>query len=387
MFHYDPSFAFEHAAEVGTFADLVSASAEDRTFFEFGIYEGNAGKAKKKLGPDVWFYRFREMDGMPHLSLIARVRKGWLAQVNTDPDGSVRFRSFAVEGSLGAMDVEEVFSWIQTMTDDESEMGHFSTPPKEMGPGFPAPYYLDHAFPKGARSDFSSFDDRGMSHRVTWVAPIRTAPKRFYGGARAAYSPDGEHTPYVLRQVMEGPRAKRFASNLKAFGEASGLFDTVEAHTFGDDPHAPFELLVNFSGAKLSINNVGYGVSQVLPLAVEFISGMKGSWFAVQQPEVHLHPRAQAALGGLMYELAREREFSFFVETHSDFLIDRFRLTMQRDTDRKVDHIAQVIFFTRDEDGNHAHAVRINQDGRYESDQPDAFREFFIREELSMLDL
>ena len=72
---------------------------------------------------------------------------------------------------------------------------------------------------------------------------------------------------------------------------------------FGTDLTAPFELDVVIGGQVLRTINVGYGVSQVLPIIVDLIAGRQGSWYAVQQPEVHLHPKAQAALGDLIYEL------------------------------------------------------------------------------------
>ncbi|MDP6688819.1 MAG: AAA family ATPase [Alphaproteobacteria bacterium] len=81
---------------------------------------------------------------------------------------------------------------------------------------------------------------------------------------------------------------------------------------------------------SVNIRNVGYGVSQSLPVIVEILSRSFGSRFAIQQPEVHLHPKAQAALGDLFYQLALVEEKRFIVETHSDFTIDRFMLNYRK---------------------------------------------------------
>ena len=171
---------------------------------------------------------------------------------------------------------------------------------------------------------------------------------------------------------------------LKKFGKTSGLFETISAHSFDKSPQSPFELLIKFSGVELNINNVGYGVSQVLPLIVEFLSKKKDKFFAVQQPEVHLHPRAQAALGDLLYELSKERGHSFIMETHSDYLIDRFRLRIKQD---KKPIKAQVIFFERIKKGNNAHILSINSNGQYPMMQPSSFRDFFIKEEINLLEI
>ena len=227
--------------------------------------------------------------------------------------------------------------------------------------------------------------DIPMAMGITWVAPIRTKPKRIYDGMKRSYSPEGEHVPLLLRKSLKSrTKSTKFADRLAAFGDSSGLFETILAHSFGSGSQTPFELLIRFKGADLNINNVGYGVSQALPLVVEFLTTEKDRTFAVQQPEVHLHPRAQAALGGLIFEMAKERKHSFFVETHSDYLIDRYRLCMHAESDPPQ---SQVLFFQRTHDGNIVHILPIANDGGYPREQPGEFREFFIKEEIKLLDI
>jgi predicted ATPase len=134
----------------------------------------------------------------------------------------------------------------------------------------------------------------------------------------------------------------------------------------------------------LNISNVGYGVSQVLPVVVEMLTRPKGQGFAIQQPEVHPHPRAQAALGELIHFLVVDQQHNYTIETHSEFLIDRFRLRMK---ERGKPKDAQVIFFERLGDSNKAHVLAINDKGQYPREQPDSFRRFFINEEVGLLKL
>ena len=55
--------------------------------------------------------------------------------------------------------------------------------------------------------------------------------------------------------------------------------------------------------------DVGYGVSQVLPVITELLRSEAPPLFLLQQPEVHLHPSAQAALGSLFCQIAgKERQ-------------------------------------------------------------------------------
>ena len=110
----------------------------------------------------------------------------------------------------------------------------------------------------------------------------------------------------------------------------------------------------------------------------------KGHWFAIQQPEIHLHPRAQASLGELMHFMVQERQHHYLVETHSEYLIDRFRLRLK---DERGPSGCQIIFFERTEEGNRTYPMQINEKGQYPEKQPKNFRDFFIREEMRLLEI
>ena len=80
---------------------------------------------------------------------------------------------------------------------------------------------------------------------------------------------------------------------------------------------------------------MGYGVSQTLPLLTELLDTEVSTMFLLQQPEVHLHPQAQAELGTLFCDVASGDEHQtlgdhqLFVETHSDYIIDRVRMDVR----------------------------------------------------------
>ena len=233
-----------------------------------------------------------------------------------------------------------------------------------------------------------------FTHRLAWLAPVRGKPKRTYDGYKRPFTPEGEHTPYLVRDILSREKsAEAFQKFVKKFGEDSGLFEGIYVKNFGKQSQAPFELGVQINGTKLRIGDVGYGVSQSLPVLVELFARVRDSWFAIQQPEVHLHPKAQAALGNVIYEIAKQDNKGFFIETHSDYMIDRFRYcfdakNQEVSKDEKEQKLsAQVVFFQKSERGNIAYPIPILEDGSYSEKQPEIFRQFFIDEELRMLGL
>ncbi|MEI9863489.1 MAG: AAA family ATPase [Limisphaerales bacterium] len=225
-------------------------------------------------------------------------------------------------------------------------------------------------------------------HRdAVWLAPVRTKPRRTYDGTKKAFSSEGDHTPYLLKKHLSSKAsANRFRDLITDLGRDSHLFEDIKIRRFGRGDSSPFEVQVKLGGLALSISNVGYGVSQILPILAEAVTRPHNTVFHIQQPEVHLHPRAQAALGNLFYLLAREEQKSFVIETHSDFLIDRYRDALRSDNgdpSKKVD--TSVLFFSRKKARNVAREMCFNLNGEYPNDQPKEFREFFIQEQMRTL--
>ena len=109
---------------------------------------------------------------------------------------------------------------------------------------------------------------------------------------------------------------------IDAFGNQAGLFDELRVRLLGSKDSDPFQLQVR-KGAKRvkgpfrNLIDVGYGVSQVLPIVTELLRPNGAKQFLFQQPEVHLHPSAQASLGSLFCTVAASGR-QLIVETHSD---------------------------------------------------------------------
>jgi predicted ATPase len=189
----------------------------------------------------------------------------------------------------------------------------------------------------------------------------------------------------MLGSATEAAKFRKFIDKI---GNASGLFEKIDIRYFGQENSGPFEVDAYLDGAALGLNWVGYGVSQSLPILVEILFRDRGSWFSIQQPEVHLHPRAQASLGDAFFEMAMIDRKTFLIETHSDFMIDRFRMNYRKKRsakDRSKIPVSQVLFFERREKRNTVTPIPISNHGELSADQPDSYRDFFIREEMRLI--
>lgn len=379
--YFQPRFSFGHEASPATFIDLVSAWASDQSFFDVGTVDiSEASTSKTKLQFQV--YRFTNNSGSPLLTQFIQRKSQKNLHLRFSKKLTEYLRSEGTSEPKSLNDaIAEFWRSVDSFNHQDS---NFETFPKEFGRHLPLGLALSllTSIQKGNEPSGSEIQFEITPHRqLTWIAPIRTKPSRIYDGLTREYSPEGEHAPFVLKQQL---KSSNFVEKLREFGAASGLFEVISTHTFGKGVRNPFEVMIQISGKSFNIENVGYGVSQALPLIVEFLSRKERRRFAVQQPEVHLHPRAQAALGSLLFSLASERKHTFLIETHSDFMIDRYRLEMSA---AKESPPSQVLFFSRTENGNQITPIDITQSGHYPVEQPAQFRDFFIREEMRLLSL
>jgi hypothetical protein len=162
------------------------------------------------------------------------------------------------------------------------------------------------------------------------IGPFRTPPERRYpfGGFSASRGgPSGEQAINLLiTEALLNPNSKRplhtalsFWINHLKLAESLDIKDIAKRLNL-------FEIDVAGAGhgTKANLADVGYGVSQVLPVLVQGLLMRRGGVYLVQQPEIHLHPDAQAGLADFFIYLASYGVITI-VETHSEYLLLRLR--------------------------------------------------------------
>lgn len=104
-------------------------------------------------------------------------------------------------------------------------------------------------------------------------APIRSKPRRTYDELSEDYSPEGDHVPSLLARLLDqesdSTESRQVMDALRQFGKESGLFAELDVKRLGKLPTDPFQLQVNIAGPRVNLIDVGYGVSQALPIVVE----------------------------------------------------------------------------------------------------------------------
>lgn len=375
---------------MGGFDDLVSSKSPDKTRFTIGL--SRVISEPSSSFACIYFISFESDDGVPVARRFSYLDDKVFVSIRHTPRG-LSYRLVPTDSHLtkDKTILKESVKKLSELHNQRTTKGFFPLP------NYPAdrihPYLLFIA-PVSLKMDPqktlipNTLDPiRRMNSGAppVWIAPIRAKPKRTYDSSRISFNSEGTHAPYLIRKfLLSGNQGSKFRETLEACGSEGSLFDSVHIKKFGDSNHGPFEVQIDLGGSKHSIANVGYGVSQVIPILAEGISQKKGTEFHIQQPEVHLHPKAQASLGSLLWKLVEEDDKLFVIETHSDYVIDRFRYNISNSQKSKK---CSVIFFTRGLNGNQIHEVEILSDGSYSEDQPEGFRDFFIDEQMKLLSI
>ena len=214
------------------------------------------------------------------------------------------------------------------------------------------------------------------------IAPIRSKPRRTYDPLKEAETPEGSEIPMVLMRLSATSKDEwaELKRNILDFGEASGLFTDIKVRHLGKLGD-PFQLQITVRGPRSNLMDVGYGVSQVLPILVRILRE-KQTRFLLQQPEVHLHPKGQAELTSLFVDVIKNRQNSFVIETHSDHMIDRARIEIMKRRLNPED--LSLIYLEPFQNKVKVHNIRFDSEGNMEG-APDGYRAFFLKESDKLL--
>ncbi|WP_166791543.1 AAA family ATPase [Cryobacterium sp. Hh38] len=161
-----------------------------------------------------------------------------------------------------------------------------------------------------------------LFERLTYLGPVRPAPQRLYSlgpasdDALAAQLLILSEQPHALRRVNEWLTrlGLRYQIAIERFVNRGGASTDVLG----------LSLIDPRSDLQLSTTDVGYGVSQIVPLVMGLTTS-RNAVVCIEQPELHLHPGLQAELGDLLIDSVRElgRGNQIIAETHSEHLMLR----------------------------------------------------------------
>ncbi|MEK6324842.1 MAG: AAA family ATPase [Acidobacteriota bacterium] len=180
-------------------------------------------------------------------------------------------------------------------------------------------------------------------------------------------------------------KLEKLGKNLERLGltwkvAATPVNDTQVELQVGRLPHAIR------GGARdlVNIADVGFGMSQTLPVLVALLAAQPGQLVYLEQPEIHLHPRAQFLMAEILADAAI-RGVRVVAETHSSLLLLGVQ-TLVAEASRKLDpDMVKLHWFTRRADGStQISSNDLDASGAF-GDWPEDFGEVFLEAESRYL--
>ncbi len=165
-----------------------------------------------------------------------------------------------------------------------------------------------------------------LMEKIRYLGPLRQYPQRYYTWTgerkREVVEPDGSDAFAVLvsSERVNGDLKQEVANWLQKLD----LIQNMRIIPAGQQSRF-YEVMVTVAETESSLLDVGFGVSQVLPVITKLLSTPEKSIILLEQPELHLHPNAQAALADLLLYVAEERNLQLIVESHSEHIVRRLQ--------------------------------------------------------------
>lgn len=223
------------------------------------------------------------------------------------------------------------------------------------------PPYKFYSFPEEVVAYYQNADfvqELNLQHEklfrsICYLGPLRTKAGRLYpwsGVEPESVGYVGESTIPAILAAKDRKIAIKKAGRIKASPsqpfqaiiaeklQELGLIDQFSVKPISKN-RQEYDVKVRSRGARdfVDLPDVGFGVSQVLPVLVQCFYAPRNSIIIMEQPEIHLHPSAQAALADVFIDVinskedGKDRNIQLVIETHSEHFLRRLQRRIAED--------------------------------------------------------
>ena len=206
--------------------------------------------------------------------------------------------------------------------------------------------------PMGPLEEFSplreAFED--LYSRVHYLGPLREPPQHHYAWEGDYPKDVGLHGEKMIPALLSNRTLRRpIEEQILKWLQRLELIHSYDVPPVTDEGKN-YECLVRQykEGPEVPLTDVGFGVSQVLPLLIQCYYVPENSILIFEQPEAHLHPKVQADLADVLIDVVKNRNVQIILESHSEHLLLRL---MRRIAEEKISADDTALYFCQINDG------------------------------------
>lgn len=200
-----------------------------------------------------------------------------------------------------------------------------------------------------------------MFRSLCYLGPLRTKTERLYswtGIEPESVGYAGENTVAAILAAQTRKISLGYRRQYKPFEEIiarklkeMSLIEEFKVNRISEQ-RQEYEVKLRTKGSAdwVDLPDVGFGISQVLPVLVQCFYAPAGSIILMEQPEIHLHPNAQSALADVMIDVIKSKEkgadrnIQLIIETHSEHFLRRLQRRIAEDEDNVLEKKVSAYF-------------------------------------------
>lgn len=385
------SFGLERAGEVSMAALLANAASSPDVEIEEAEAQESESVRRPERDDDFKFSADSDFTGLYKAAEIS----GREMRSRHEPEADTTIGQVAItEPSAAAL---EALRACRFRAMGIGPLGREYTPSNPRSASRPSDRGTEGQTIMGLRGILRRFDIllRQAIGSLTYLGPLRTHPERLYalqGLPEGSVGSQGEQAVQILYHDAASSRPGRaMIDQLNTYCEQFDIpyrfaVDSIRNEITGD--FVVLSLTDRRTGVKVAPTDVGFGIGQILPILVEgMVAQSQGRYprmVCVEQPEIHLHPRLQAAMADFFIDTAflletpsaddrRPRHgVQWILETHSETLVLRLQRRI-REGKLSPQDVSVLYVDPRGKQGSVIEELRLDEDGEFIDEWPDGF--------------
>ena len=186
--------------------------------------------------------------------------------------------------------------------------------------------------------------------RILYLGPLREYPQHTYTWEGDHPKGIGQEGEKAISALLSGRiRHLSIDKQILSWLQRLELIDSYDLRPISDT-NQDYEFLVKKykDGPEVRITDVGFGVSQVLPVLILCHYAPEGSILILEQPEAHLHPKVQSELADVLIDVVKNRNIQIILESHSAHLLHRLQ---RRIAEEQISADDTAFYFCQINDG------------------------------------
>ena len=181
--------------------------------------------------------------------------------------------------------------------------------------------------PNGPLAEFKSLSStfENLFSQIHYVGPLREHPRSHYIWEGDHPVDIGQHGEKAIPALLSGRvQLRSIEKKILEWLQRLDLIDSYRLEpNLNEKGRYEFYMTKHKGGPEVRFTDVGFGVSQVLPVLTHCYRPPEGSILIIEQPEAHLHPKAQSELADVLIDVVKNRKVQIIFESHSEHLLHR----------------------------------------------------------------